>query len=532
MIRLLIKKQMMELLSFLWRDRRTGKNRSKAGAIGFGALYLGLFIYLGVIFYFMGDSMCPPLLSVGLGWAYMTLMSLIALIFGVLGSVFSTYSSLYRAKDNDLLLSMPIPSGSILAARLLGVYLIGTFYELAVMIPALIVYFVHVRAGVLGAVFALLLPLLLSLLTLLLSCLLGWVVAFVSGKLKNTRFISLILSLGFLVGYFYIASRANEILTKILTSAAETERISKTALYPFYLLGKASMGDWRAMLIVSSALAALTVLMCVLLSRSFLSLATANRGAATARYKAKKAKHASLGAALLKKEFLRLTSSVTYMLNCGLGLIFLPVIGVMLVVKADLVRSTLQMIEPLFGEGFVPLLAAGALCMAVSMIDITAPSVSLEGKHIWIAHVNPIPPVAALMAKLHLQLILTLPLLLAVSVISLIVLDISGIYLLLVPLCAILFAVTMAALGLFCNLLLPNLTWTSEIVPVKQGLAVGITLLGGMLFVGLLALVYYWVAAWISALWFLVCACAFFCAAATALILWIRTKGARIFADL
>ena len=170
--------------------------------------------------------------------------------------------------------------------------------------------------------------------------------------------------------------------------------------------------------------------------------------------------------------------------------------------------------------------------MAVSMIDITAPSVSLEGKHIWIAHVNPIPPVAALMAKLHLQLLLTLPLLLAVSVVALAVLGISGIYLLLVPLCAVLYAVTMAALGLFCNLLLPNLTWTSEIVPVKQGLAVGITLLGGMLFVGLLALVYYWVAAWISALWFLVCSCALFAAAATVLILWIRTKGARIFANL
>ncbi len=532
MMRLLIKKQMMELFSFLWRDRRTGKLRTKASAVGFGVLYLALFVYLGVMFYLVGKGMCPALLSVGMGWTYMTMMSLIALALGVVGCVFTTYSSLYRAKDNDLLLSMPIPSRSILVARLMGVYLVGALYELAVMIPALIVYFQYVRAGLLGAIFALLLPLLLSVFTLLLSCALGWIVALVAGKVKNTRFVTLFLSLGFLIGYFYVVSRANEILTRLLSSAGETERISRTVLYPFYLFGKASMGDWKSMLIITVILAALTVLMYLLLSRSFLSLATANKGAETARYKEKKAKKASIGAALLKKELLRFTSSATYMLNCGLGIVFLPVIGVLLIVKADMIRSFLPMMEPIFGEGFVPLLAAGALCMAVSMVDITAPSVSLEGKHIWLAHTNPIPPVAALMAKLHLQLILTLPLLTVVSVIALIVLQISGIYLLLVPLCAILFALVMAALGLFCNLLLPNLNWTSEIVPVKQGMAVGITLLGGMCFVGLLALLYYFVAEWIAPLWFLVGLCAIFAITAVALIAWIRTKGARIFAKL
>jgi ABC-2 type transport system permease protein len=532
MMRLLIKKQVMELFSFLWRDRRTGKLRTKASSICFGVFYLALFAYLGVMFYFLGETLCPALLSVGMGWSYMTLMSLITLALGVVGCVFSTYSSLYRAKDNDLLLSMPISSRSILTARLLGVYLVGLLYELTVMIPALIVYFRHVRAGVLGVIFALLLPLLLSVFTLTLSCALGWLVALVAGKIQNTRFVTLGLSLAFLVGYFYFVSRANEILNRLLASAEQTEQISRTALYPFYLLGKASMGDWKSMLIITVIFTVLAVLMYLLLSKSFLTLATANKGASAVRYKEKTTKKGSIGAALLKKEWLRFTSSATYMLNCGLGLVFLPVIGVVLIVKADMIRSILPMMESIFGEGFVPLLAAGALCMAVSMIDITAPSVSLEGKHIWIAHINPIPPVSALMAKLYLQLILTLPFLIVISVVAMIVLKISGIYLLLVPLCAILFAVVMAALGLFCNLLLPNLNWTSEIVPVKQGLAVGITLLGGMCLVGLLALLYYLVAEWIAPLWFLVGLCAVFGAVAAALIAWIRTKGARIFAKL
>ena len=42
---------------------------------------------------------------------YVAVMSLIALMLGVFGSVFNTSAALYLPKDNDLLLSMPIPAG-------------------------------------------------------------------------------------------------------------------------------------------------------------------------------------------------------------------------------------------------------------------------------------------------------------------------------------------------------------------------------------------------------------------------------------
>ena len=56
-------------------------------------------------------------------------MGLLAVLLGAFGSVFNTYSSLYLSKDNDLLLSMPIPVRSIMASRLLGVYLMGLMYS-------------------------------------------------------------------------------------------------------------------------------------------------------------------------------------------------------------------------------------------------------------------------------------------------------------------------------------------------------------------------------------------------------------------
>ena len=39
---------------------------------------------------------------------------MIALALGIFGSVFNTFASLYQAKDNDLLLSLPIPIYAII----------------------------------------------------------------------------------------------------------------------------------------------------------------------------------------------------------------------------------------------------------------------------------------------------------------------------------------------------------------------------------------------------------------------------------
>ena len=95
-----------------------------------------------------------------MGWLYYLVMGLIAVLLGAFGSVFSTYSSLYLSKDNDLLLSMPIPVRYVMVSRLLGVYLLGLMYSGVATVPAVIVYWIvaPVTAGtVVGGVLMVLL---------------------------------------------------------------------------------------------------------------------------------------------------------------------------------------------------------------------------------------------------------------------------------------------------------------------------------------------------------------------------------------
>lgn len=120
---------------------RKEQNALRGATIAYIALYALLMVgLLGGMFALMAVGLCGPLVEGGMDWLYYLLMGLIAVFLGTFGSVFSTYSSLYLSKDNDLLLSMPIPVRCVMASRLLGVYLLGLMYAAVVIVPGVIVY--------------------------------------------------------------------------------------------------------------------------------------------------------------------------------------------------------------------------------------------------------------------------------------------------------------------------------------------------------------------------------------------------------
>ena len=144
MIKILLKKQMSEMFRMYLYDAKKNKARSRVSIIGMFVLYAFLIVgVLGGIFTFLAINLCRPLADAGVPWLYFLLITMIAVALGVFGSVFNTFASLYLAKDNDLLLSMPIPVRAIMVSRLLGVYLMGLLYSGIVMLPAVIVYLVN-----------------------------------------------------------------------------------------------------------------------------------------------------------------------------------------------------------------------------------------------------------------------------------------------------------------------------------------------------------------------------------------------------
>ena len=219
------------------------------------------------------------------------------------------------------------------------------------------------------------------------------------------------------------------------------------------------------------------------------------------------------------------------MLNCGLGIVLMIIGAVALIIKTGDVRSVIG--EMFTGYTQVILLSAtAAVCMITSMCIITAPSVSLEGKSLWILQVLPVTAYQALKAKLKLHLRLTLPSAIILTAAVEFVLKPDLKFGLLMPVTVVMFVLFMALVGLCCNLMTPNLTWTNEIVPIKQGMSVMITLFGGWAAVAVFGLLYFAVRKLISPFAFLVIATGALAISSVALIHWMKTKGAEIFEKL
>ena len=241
----------------------------------------------------------------------------------------------------------------------------------------------------------------------------------------------------------------------------------KGAAYPLYLFGQVGTGDAVSMLSVSAAGFALFAIVWVLISHSFLKIATSSGKAEKRVYKEKTTKPKSIHGALLGKEFSRFLSSPLYMLNCGLGILLLPIAGGALVWKGGTIISVLNSV---FGAraGCTQVLLCAVVCMLASMNDTAAPSVSLEGKTIWLVQSLPVTPWQVLRAKLGVQLLLTFVPALFCFVCLPFIYPYSPLEILITAFVLLSNVLLSALFDLFLGLMTANLTWTNEMTPIKQ----------------------------------------------------------------
>ena len=415
-------------------------------------------------------------------------------------------------------------------ARLMGVYLMGLMYAAVVIVPAILVYLTTVPFSFPALIGCIVYLILISVFVLTLSCLLGWVVAKLSARLKNKSIVTVLAALLGIGIYYFAYFKAMNLIQDLIANIAAYEPAIREKAYGLYLFGSAAEGSWLGMAASTAFVALCFLIMWRLLGRSFLSLATATGSGEKVKYTARRAKQRSVPAALLSKEFSKLTSNANYMLNCALGTLLIPALGVALLIKGPAVIDVLSSVFG--GVDTTALLLCTALCMACSMNDCAAPSVSLEGKNIWIAQSLPVDPWQILRAKLRVQLLLTMPALFFASLCAVIVLKAPlalSLALLVLPQ---LFTLFFALLSLTLDLAHANLSWTNELAPIKQSMPVTVALLGGWGYSILLAALYLLLTPPFGAAVYLWCFAAITGIACLILYLRLRRRGGKDFMEL
>lgn len=457
-------------------SQRSRKGASTRRGILMAALYLYLMGCIGLMFHLLFSAICVPFAEAGLDWFYFTLAGLLGFAFSFVGTIFFSQAQLYEARDNLLLLSMPIRPGTILASRMAFLWLMDFAMNLPILLPAAMVY--ADQLGLRGfQLFSLvLLALVLPCFSLALSTLAAWGVASLTRRLGRFRtLMTMVLSVAFLLAYLYCYSQIQALMLLLVQNAQKLAGWAM-AVAPLYHLGQAGLGRPESLLL--TAVICLVPLLAVgwLLSRTFLSIALAS--GQTGRWKERRGpmRVRPLSRALLDRELKRLGSSAPYMMNAGTGLLLLVVLTGAALLNRTSLRSILAQL-PFSGA----MAASLAVCFLISMTLFTASSISLEGKNVWILQSMPVPATAVLAAKLRLHLLLTLPPVILCTPLVCLAFGAEPLLWLpatLLPMAAAWFT---AALGLFCNLLFPKLDWLNETAAVKQSVSVLLAMLGGML---------------------------------------------------
>lgn len=538
MTKVLFIKQMREITAFLYISGKKGKRRSKAAAVGYGALLVYAFGCIGFLCYGLSSMLCAPLVQAQMDWLYFSMMGSVATAFGVFGSVFSAYSGLYAARDNELLLAMPIAPGQILLSRMLALYVLSFFMEALILVPASMVYWKNVSPELLSVIGCILVLVLLPLLALAICCVLGWLIALVSpyfnkgSQLKSVMM--LVLTVAFLGVYYYVVFQMNRFLQDIILNAGEIGDGIRLLLYPLYQMGRTAVGEPDAFVIFAAFVLAVFAAVWLVLSKSFLKLATANRGAVKRKYREKAVKASGVGAALFKREWSRFTHVPVYMLNCGLGAVLLLIAAVFLAVKGSMLTALLtqlQLADPSV-TAMIPLIACAIIGFLSGMDAVTAPSISLEGQTLWLLQSLPVSAWEVFLVKIRLHVLINgIPALILCLVLD-VVLRPNFLAAVLIPAVSLLFIVFGAVTGLAVNLKFPNLNWTNETVVVKQSMSVMIVVFGNMGVIGLLAGAYTLLYRFLSADLYLLLCGILLAIFSMAVAIWLKKTGTKIFARL
>ncbi len=463
---------------------RTTKNSSKKESTGIKATCKGIFISL-ILIYLLGCTimmfalifnMCAkPFHEFEIDWFYFSIVSIVAFVAMFFCSVFATQSQLYDAKDNELLLSLPIKPSNILMSRIIYLLLLNYIMEMLIYIIADVVYFYNCGFDIRVVAGTLLMTLLMPFLSFTLSGIIGFIMAFITRKMQHKSLMTIIGSIAFIALYFYIVNDFAKYAGDFLALGNKIAADTKESVVIIYWLG-ASVLECNLMYIIFIGLICLIpfLILLFILSKTFIRIVTTKKGIKVRAYKASEVKKNSIGKALVKKELKHYLASPMYILNSSLGVVFMLFAAGALIYNRNNIAGILRELglqRVNLNEIGIGIIFALMIATIAATNFISSPSISLEGNKLWIIKSLPVKSRDILMSKVKLHLLISIPPTIVAQIVAIVCFDFSAFEIVAVIIYPLLINAFAALVGVVLNSYFPKLDWVSETVAVKQSIS-------------------------------------------------------------
>ena len=426
------------------------------------------------------------------------------------------------------MLSMPISPKAVLFVRMASLYLFSLFFSSVVFLPAIARYATLVKPSVPVILGQIAINFILPFGSLAISCVLGWLIAWVTSKIPSKKLVSTFFSIAFLVAYFVLYSKTNSYLQYVMEHGDRLGENIKSYLYPFYQLALACLGKWSAFFLFALLFIGIFAAIYLLISCTYLRLIIVNKGARKVQYKERTHKQKSLVSTLLRKELKRYFDNPMVALNCFIGVFLAVALPIFAACNMKLVRA---LSKPGW-EGGITLVLCVLYGFIVGSNIISGVSVSLEGENIWILQTSPVPTKKILLAKAVFHFLWTAPLALLSGVVLCVLFKLGTLFSALLLVAILAFSAFFAVFGLFINLKMPKLHWTSEMACVKQSFSAFLSLFSSWALCGLFVGGFFWFGKYLPAWGYLLVGIGILLVLTAALGVWLVKRGTKIFEKL
>ena len=395
-----------------------------------------------------------------------------------------------KHNDEELLLSLPFKKSHIVISKILYNYLFDFICVASTLIPSCIVYYVYMYNSTAFSTpdigffprFMYLL-LLIPMLSNAIGSLIGLLFQQLTKSFRNVNvirsLISVVFIVLFLIGYYALQYYLQMVTT--LNSDFSIESIIILKGLVDFVIGK----EWILSGITMTLTCVIPFIICVMLQSIFIGKETSYK---TSKNKKLKFGKTTIVGTLLKQEVGRYFNSSVYVINTLFGGIILIILsGAYALFGKEFITDkvgALATIKIDFILPYVELIFISLGIMTISTCSISASSISMEGKNLWIIKAHPVKISSVFLSKILCHFLICF----ACIVPSTIFLGIRFIYdnSLLGIIYTIGFFILIvihslinAVLGLLINLIFPKLEWTNETDVIKQSISSAIALFAG-----------------------------------------------------
>lgn len=390
----------------------------------------------------------------------------ITIIFGIVRS----QSLLFSAKDNSLLLSLPIKKHTIMLSRII-LYLISQYgLCLLVMVPAIVVYIMLETPVITFYINSLLSVLMLPIIPSLLGGLIGYFIQIVSSNRKKRNMFQTVLTISTIVGVAAFMMNVGEITENLNIVAKTLEEFLLKLYYPLGVMYKGIdkfvlLETFITLMINIGAIILFTIILGFGFFRIIRNLMTDSVRKRANKIKCKKR---GIRFTLFRKELKRYMASPILILNTMLTpgiilllLIYIGVTGVSTIANA--LNADVYTLNNLMLILWVP------FSIMMFAASATTPfSISLEGKKNWINRCIPVDTMDIFLAKIITSMTIMNPIMIINTIIVVQAFNIPiyiGVLYIITLFIANLF---ISLLGLVINLMVPNMDYINEVSAIKQ----------------------------------------------------------------